>query len=152
MFKGGGIGALFGKKPPSSPSAAAAAGGGRSPLSAGGLGALLGGGAGGGGAGSTPASAKKTSSTPASNGRGGGGGRQDIPDGDMPALFARAQDLLEKTRKRAEMGSQSVRGVQQLPLKRSQSASCLSLSSPFPTFRPTDQSPTPHDSLVVHLL
>ena len=33
----------------------------------------------------------------------------DIPDGDMPALFERCQDLLAKTTKRADIGAKTVR-------------------------------------------
>ena len=33
----------------------------------------------------------------------------DIPDGDMPALFERCQELLAKTAKRADIGAKTVR-------------------------------------------
>jgi hypothetical protein len=111
MFK---IGALFGKKdaassspPPPSPPPAAGAGAGagaaRSAKPGVKPGAKPGAWArGGAGAGSSQAS----------GGGGGSGARTgigvEIPDHDMAGLHARAVDLLEKTRKRAVMGSQTV--------------------------------------------
>ena len=96
MFKGGGIGALFGGKKPDDGGGAPSPGGGRGPRVAG-IGALLG----------SP-DTRRGSATPT------GGARRaapapEIADGDMPALFARAQELLDKTNRRAELGSRTVR-------------------------------------------
>lgn len=46
----------------------------------------------------------------------------DIPDGDMPALFERCQDLLAKTAKRADIGAKTVRGPRPLTFRLSLSA------------------------------
>ena len=88
MFKGGGIGALFGGKKPDDGGGAPSPGGGRGPRVAG-IGALLG----------SP-DTRRGSATPhrRSETR---SPRPEIADGDMPALFARAQELLDKTNRRA---------------------------------------------------
>ena len=47
----------------------------------------------------------------------------DIPDGDMPALFERCQELLAKTAKRADIGAKTVRVPRPLTFRLSFSAS-----------------------------
>ena len=50
-----------------------------------------------------------------SSGGNGKGNPDDIPDGDMAALFERCQDLLAKTMKRADIGAKTVRGRRTRP-------------------------------------
>ena len=50
-----------------------------------------------------------------SSGGNGTGNPDDIPDGDMAALFERCQDLLAKTMKRADIGAKTVRGRRTRP-------------------------------------
>lgn len=102
MFKGGGIGALFGGRKPDDGGAAPSPGGGRGPRVAG-IGALLG----------SPDTRRGTT-TPTRR----AAPAPEIPDGDMPALFARAQELLDKTNRRAELGSRTVRPTPPRPATR----------------------------------
>jgi hypothetical protein len=102
MFKGGGIGALFGGRKPDDGGAAPSPGGGRGPRVAG-IGALLG----------SPDTRRGTT-TPTRR----AAPAPEIPDGDMPALFSRAQDLLDKTNRRAELGSRTVRPTPPRPATR----------------------------------
>lgn len=84
-----------------------------------------------------------------SSGGNGKGNPDDIPDGDMAALFERCQDLLAKTMKRADIGAKTVRGRRTLPNhsseRRHQHAIIYQLSLPTDddTFLPLRRTRSP---------
>ena len=95
MFGGGGIGALFGGKKPRDGAGASSPASGRARASPG-VGANPG----------TAASPNRHRFGPASPPSGASPGRE-IADGNMPALMARAQELLDETRRRSELGART---------------------------------------------